>query len=95
MHASRSANDLELQQPQDPRLVAAVQALRYRFFSEELGAVTDHATRAAGRDADAFDAVVDRQFNTVDVCLVLPIARLEDRYLRHLATRPAGHAVAA
>jgi len=30
-------------------------------------------------------AVVDHQFNTVDVCLVLPTARLKDRYLRHLA----------
>jgi putative hemolysin len=40
-------------------------------------------------------AVVDRQFNTVDVCLVLPTERLKDRYLRHLATRAAGRAVAA
>lgn len=59
MHASRSANDLELQQVQDPLLVAAAQALRYRVFYEELGAVADPATRAAGRDADAFDAVAD------------------------------------
>lgn len=41
-------------------------------------------------------AVVDRQFNTVDVCLVLPTDRLKDRYLKHLATtRASGHAVAA
>jgi L-ornithine Nalpha-acyltransferase len=59
MHASRSANDLELQQGQDPLLVAAAQALRYRVFYGELGAVADPATRAAGRDADSFDAVAD------------------------------------
>lgn len=40
-------------------------------------------------------AVIDRQFNTVDVCLVLPTDRLKDRYLRHLATPAPGHAVAA
>jgi L-ornithine Nalpha-acyltransferase len=28
-------------------------------------------------------AVVDRQFNTTDVCVVLPTARVNERYLRH------------
>jgi len=59
VHASRSANDLELQLTQDPLLAAAAQALRCRVFYDELGAVADPATRAAGRDADAFDAVAD------------------------------------
>jgi putative hemolysin len=40
-------------------------------------------------------AVVDRQFNTVDVCLVLPTERLKDRYLRHLAIGVDGRATAA
>lgn len=37
----------------------AAQALRFRVFYEEMGAHADPATRAAGRDADAFDAVAD------------------------------------
>ena len=37
----------------------AAQALRYRVFYEELGAIPDTATRAARRDIDAFDAVAD------------------------------------
>lgn len=40
-------------------------------------------------------AVIDHQFNTVDVCMVLPTERLKDRYLRHLAMPVPGHAVAA
>jgi putative hemolysin len=40
-------------------------------------------------------AVVDHQFNTIDVCLVLPTDRLKDRYLRHLATAKPVDAVAA
>jgi putative hemolysin len=40
-------------------------------------------------------AVVDEQFNTIDVCLVLPTDRLKDRYLRHLATAKPVDAVAA
>ena len=40
-------------------------------------------------------AVIDHQFNTVDVCLVLPTDRLQDRYLRHLATAKPVDAVAA
>ena len=37
----------------------AAQALRYRVFYEELGAVPDAATRAARRDIDVFDNVAD------------------------------------
>jgi len=40
-------------------------------------------------------AVVDHQFNTIDVCLVLPTGRLRDRYLRHLASPAQDDAVAA
>lgn len=40
-------------------------------------------------------AVLDHQFNTTDVCLVLPTDRLQDRYLRHLATPTASDALAA
>jgi putative hemolysin len=39
--------------------IAAVQALRYRVFYEEMGAKADAATVAAKRDADEFDAVAD------------------------------------
>ncbi len=37
----------------------AVQALRYRVFYQELGAVADAQTKAAQRDCDAFDAIAD------------------------------------
>ena len=37
----------------------AVQALRYRVFYEEMGAVADAVTVAAKRDRDEFDAVAD------------------------------------
>lgn len=40
-------------------------------------------------------AVIDHQFNTTDVCLVLPTDRLRDRYLRHLAAPAPADAVAA
>lgn len=39
--------------------VAAAQHLRYRVFYEECGAIADAATRASGRDADAYDAICD------------------------------------
>jgi putative hemolysin len=39
--------------------IDAVQALRYRVFFEEMGAVPDAATVASRRDRDAFDAVAD------------------------------------
>ncbi len=37
----------------------AVQALRYRVFYDELGAVPDALTLASRRDRDAFDAIAD------------------------------------
>jgi putative hemolysin len=37
----------------------AAQALRFRVFYEEMGAVADVATAASKRDADEFDAVAD------------------------------------
>jgi putative hemolysin len=39
--------------------IDAVQALRYRVFFEEMGAIPDAATMASRRDRDAFDAVAD------------------------------------
>lgn len=39
--------------------IDAVQALRYRVFYEDMGAVADAAATAAQRDRDAFDAVAD------------------------------------
>jgi len=39
--------------------IDAVQALRYRVFYEELGAVADAAMAATRRDVDEFDAVAD------------------------------------
>lgn len=59
MQDSRSATALELQLGQDPLLVAAVQALRYRVFYEELGAAADPALGAVGRDVDDFDSLAD------------------------------------
>jgi L-ornithine Nalpha-acyltransferase len=59
MNVRCSATDLELQLGQDPLLVAAAQALRYRVFYEEMGATACPLTRDAGRDADTFDAVAD------------------------------------
>ncbi|MBV9656361.1 MAG: GNAT family N-acetyltransferase [Acetobacteraceae bacterium] len=42
-----------------PAEIDAVQALRYRVFFEEMGAVPDADARAIRRDRDAFDAVAD------------------------------------
>ncbi len=39
--------------------IDAAQALRYKVFYEEMGAIADPATAASRRDADAFDAVAD------------------------------------
>jgi putative hemolysin len=39
--------------------IDAVQALRYRVFYEEMGAVPGDAARRSQRDTDAFDAVAD------------------------------------
>jgi putative hemolysin len=42
-----------------PGEIDAVQALRYRVFYEEMGAIADVAARVARRDRDAFDQVAD------------------------------------
>ena len=34
-------------------------------------------------------AVIDRQFNTIDVCLVLPTERVQANYQRHYRQQPA------
>ena len=39
--------------------IDAVQALRFRVFYEEMGALADRATHGARRDRDAFDQVAD------------------------------------
>jgi putative hemolysin len=40
-------------------------------------------------------AVIDHQFNTIDVCLVLPTERLRANYQRHYRKHPARTAAAA
>lgn len=52
-------NDLELRVTRDADLIAAAQALRYRVFHEEMGALPDEAARQSRRDADPFDALAD------------------------------------
>jgi putative hemolysin len=52
-------NDLEIRLIADAAELVAAQALRYRVFYEELGAIPDPAMRAARLDADAFDAHAD------------------------------------
>ncbi len=42
-----------------PAEIDAVQALRYRVFYEEMGAIPDPKTASAHRDIDAYDAVAD------------------------------------
>ena len=39
--------------------IDALQALRYRVFYEEMGALPDNATAASGRDVDRFDQFAD------------------------------------
>ena|GEM_PF-2022458 len=96
MHASRSANDLQLQLGQDSLRAAVVQALRCRVSVAAPGAPADPAARRAGCDAAAFAAVadhlvvIDRRPAPAD----RGCDRLPDRCLRHLACR-AQHAVAA
>lgn len=49
----------ELREARDPAEVAAAQALRYRVFVEEGGALADAAGRSLRRDIDRFDAHCD------------------------------------
>ncbi len=53
------AGNLGLRLAESAAEIRAAQALRYRVFYEEMGARADHATAAAGLDADEFDAVAD------------------------------------
>lgn len=39
--------------------ITAAQALRYKIFYGEMGAVPDHASKQARRDIDAYDAICD------------------------------------
>jgi L-ornithine Nalpha-acyltransferase len=40
-------------------------------------------------------AVIDHQFNTIDVCLVLPTERVQANYQRHYRIRRSRDAAAA
>ena len=53
------ANDLELRLVDDGPEVDAAQALRYRVFYEEMGAIPSPAMRATRRDADRYDSLAD------------------------------------
>jgi putative hemolysin len=53
------AGNLGLRIARTPEELDAAQALRYRVFYEELGAVPDAAAAARGRDSDRYDAVAD------------------------------------
>ena len=53
------AGDLGVRLARDDDEVDASQALRYRVFYDEMGAVPDAAAARSGRDRDAYDAVAD------------------------------------
>jgi putative hemolysin len=53
------AGNLGLRIARTPEELDAAQALRYRVFYDELGAVPDAAAAARGRDRDRYDAVAD------------------------------------
>ncbi len=53
------AGNLGLRIARTPEELDAAQALRYRVFYDELGAVPDAAAAARGRDSDRYDAVAD------------------------------------
>ncbi|MGF1476793.1 MAG: GNAT family N-acetyltransferase [Geminicoccaceae bacterium] len=48
---------------------------------EELPPLLKGYLRLGGRIGDG--AVIDHSFNTIDVCLILPVANVKARYLRH------------
>lgn len=52
-------NSLEIRLAETAEEVAAAQALRYRIFFEELGAVPSEESRARGLDIDPFDPYCD------------------------------------
>jgi putative hemolysin len=53
------AGNLGLRIARTPEELDAAQALRYRVFYEELGALPDAAAAARSRDSDRYDAVAD------------------------------------
>jgi putative hemolysin len=53
------AGNLGLRIARTPEELDAAQALRYRVFYEEMGALPDAAAAARGRDSDRYDAVAD------------------------------------
>ena len=53
------AGTLGVRIAENPAEVRAAQALRFRVFFDEMGAVPGTGARATGRDADPFDAVAD------------------------------------
>jgi putative hemolysin len=53
------SGDLEVRLARSADEIAAAQALRYRVFVDELGAIPDAAARASGRDVDRFDEYCD------------------------------------
>ncbi len=53
------AGNLGLRSARTPEELDAAQALRYRVFYEEMGAVPDAAAAARSRDSDRYDAVAD------------------------------------
>jgi len=52
-------NDLELRLTQEAAAIEAAQALRYRVFYEEMGALADDEARQSRRDQDRFDSIAD------------------------------------
>ena len=53
------AGNLGVRIARDPEEIRAAQALRYRVFFNEMGAIPDDRARATGLDSDAYDAVAD------------------------------------
>lgn len=54
-----AAGRLEVRLTQDPEDIAAAQALRYRVFYEEMGALASATMAALRRDFDEFDSLCD------------------------------------
>jgi putative hemolysin len=78
----------------------------HRRIAHEPFAAHDYDAAAAGRSLPALlkgylrlggmigeGAVLDEQFNTIDVCIVLPTERIEARYLRHYRSERSDDAV--